>query len=212
MGENLIRLAAALKALEETPSAAPTDAAFGAAVGQLARQFALAFRQAHPVLVASEESFLDFVRPDLPGEILPNAAGENPRQAPTLVHEGILASQELVALLERLNEAAQTNAAATRQFVQASLEKLVEMATSTGWDLKGVCHEYLSEAKLAGRPPALLDYMGPGMAGLVNDMAGAARRLRSARNAWYRTGQTLAGLIGSAAEVSGVARKASSTA
>ena len=192
LGENLIRLSTALKSVEESAGSSATDASYVAGTGQLGERFGLAFRQAHPVLVSGEKAFLDLV-PSGPAASLPSPTGdENPQQAHTLVHEAILASQEIVSLLERMARAGALDAAITRKILQSSLHQFAETTASVGWELKAVCHEYLAEVSLLGGAPATIEDLGPGAAGIVNDMAGAARRLRAARREWFRTDHRLA--------------------
>ncbi len=196
LGENFIRLGTALKAIESAPESTETDTAFAGAVGQLADRFGVAFRQAQPVLVASERSFLDLV-PSGEAARLPLAVGEeHPEHARTLVHEGILAAREIVSLLDRVLSAGTENPAVTRQLLEGSLRSLAESSSTVGWELKAVCHEYLSEEELAGGPPATIEGLGPGSVGLIHEMASAARRVRSARREWYRVYHRLTAATG----------------
>lgn len=195
-GENLIRLGAALKGLEESPGTVSTDEGFRSAIGRLASSFGLAFRQAHPVLAVGEATFLALVPSDATGS-LPNLAGrEDPQQAHTLVHEAILGSRGTVILLDRIARAAQANPAATRQVVQPSLQALAETTTGVGWELRAVCHEFRSEVDIVGKSLMTIKDLGPGLRGLVHDMASAARQLRAARRGWFIVDQRLAASTG----------------
>ncbi len=212
LGENLIRLSSALKTLETTPTTLSSDTAFASAIGQAAAGYARAFRQTRPVLVAVEKPFLGLV-PSGPDDDLPEGAdAEDLQQAHTLLHEGILASQEIVSLLERAQRASETAPAATRQILEPALAGLADSTGGAGWELRTVCHEYQAEVRLYGTPPTRLGDIGPGARGLLRDMAGAARRLRAARREWFRIDQRLAAATGVSSEpVSGAPPENSSS-
>jgi hypothetical protein len=197
LGENLIRLGAALKSIEEAPGVKSDDTSFANALGQTATAFRVAFRQALPVLSESEPEFLREV-PENPALPTPREKEEeNLGRAHSLLHESILGSLEIVALLERLSQSERADPATTRQVMQGSLHQLAESTTSVGWELRSVCHEYASEARLTAVEAFTVGDLEPGAYALMHDMAGAARRMRAARRDWFRVEQHLAAATGS---------------
>jgi hypothetical protein len=195
-GENLIRLGASLKAIQDSPSATGSDANFAAAVAQAATGFRLAFRQALPVLTRGERAFLQLVPTSEGMELSTHPREDSPQHAHTLVHEGVLACVEVLSLLERIDSASTTQPGGTRQVLQSALNPLSESTTSAGWEIRTICHEFASEVKLSGLEPANLEDLGPGAVGLIHDMAVAAHHLRTARREWYRVEQRLAAAVG----------------
>jgi hypothetical protein len=202
LGENLVRLSTALKGLEETPAAMASDATFAEATGSLAEAFALAFRQAHPVLVSTEDSFVLLTAESAPQTWAADVGEESPHQAGALVHEAILCSQEIVSLLVRIAQAGRLNAGLTRRLLQPALPKLADSASVIGWELKGICHEFQAEVKLLRTPPVTLKDLGAGARALARDMADAAGRLRTLRKDWFRTDHRLTAATGAAVDAS----------
>lgn len=196
LGENLIRLATSVRTIEDTPAALASDAAFAVSMGQMVSGFETAFRQAVPVLVGDEKSFLRLIPMGMASGAGSGDDSASPRQAQTLVHEGILGCQEIASLLGRVAGAAEADPAVTRQILQAALRQLSDSTAATGWDLRAVCHEYQSEVRLSGSVPMVLADLGPGAHSLMNDMARAATKMRGARREWYRLNQRLAAAIG----------------
>jgi hypothetical protein len=204
-GENLIRLGAGLKSIEESPSATGSDANFAAAIAQAAGGFRLAFRQALPVLTRGERAFLQLVPISEGAELSVHPREDSPQHAHTLVHESVLACVEVLSLLERIEYASTAQPGGARQVLQGSLSALAESTTTTGWEIRTICHEYASEVKLSGADPANLEDLGPGAVGLIHDMAVAAHRLRTVRREWYRVEQRLAAAVGAPRSPEGAA-------
>lgn len=202
LGENLIRLATSLKTLEESPVTTTSDFAFAEATGKLAEAYDRAFRQTHPVLVSSEDVFIELVADTESQSWVPGLSEERPHQAGSLVHEAILSSQEIVSLLARIAQAGRIHASMTRRLLEPSLPPFTESASVIGWELKGICHEYRAEVKLLGHAPASLKDLGAGARALATDMVDAASRLRSARREWFRIDHRLAAATGAAGGVS----------
>jgi hypothetical protein len=186
LGENLIRLGSSFRNLENTPALLEDEQGFPTAVGHLASVFVVAFRQAHPVLVAGEKSYLNLVPANLEASLPFRPGGEDPRLAHTLVHEAVLASHEVTTLLVRCTQLTAENRELPRKVLLAALHPFTESLLRVGWELREVCHEYMNEVALATGTPDLLSDIGPGFTGLVFDLAGAARRVRLARRLWYR--------------------------
>lgn len=199
LGENLVRLATSLKTMEATLPAHPSDFGFGEAMAKLAEAFGTAFRQAHPVLLSSEEAFVELVAGSEPQDWTNDVGEEHLREAGALVHEGILCSQEIVLLLARIASAGRVNAPMTRQVLQPSLSGFAESTSVIGWELKGISHEFQAEVKLLGRAPRNLKDLGTGSRALAADMANAAGRLRLARREWFRIDHRLASATGAGA-------------
>lgn|GEM_PF-3554468 len=193
LGENLIRLGTSLTALAESPTAPASDAAFAPAMERIASGFRLAFRQARPLLTSGQKVFLQLARAST------EELGSGPARvesgpiarAHTLVHEGILVCQEMVAVLNSVEQAAQTDPETTRQTFAPSLSHLAECTASAGWELRTICHEYVSEVRLAEVAGVAVKELVPASMGLLHDMAGAADSLRTARREWFRVGQRL---------------------
>jgi hypothetical protein len=192
LGENLVRLGGSFKAIEDSPAAMATDASFAGSIGQAATSFQMAFRQVLPALVRSETSFLELVPTSAANELSAHPREDSPQHAHTLLHEGVLACQEVLTLLGRVDRTNSSQPGSTRQVLQGQLAGLAETTSSTGWELRTICHEYLTEVKLSGVEPSSLDDLGPGSIGLVHDMAVAAHNLRNARRFWFRVEQRLA--------------------
>jgi hypothetical protein len=205
-GENLIRLGAGLKSIQESPSATGSDANFAAAVAQAATGFRLAFRQALPVLTRGERAFLQLVPISEGTELTAHPREDSPQHAHTLVHEGVLACVEVLSLLERIDYASTTQPGSARQVLQGSLAALAESTTAVGWEIRTICHEFASEVKLSGVDPANLEDLGPGAVGLIHDMAVAAHHLRAVRREWYRVDQRLVAAVASSPVSEGAGR------
>ena len=192
LGENLVRLGTSFRAHEEKPGGLSSDEEILTSLAPTAAKFAAAIRQTQPVLISTERHFLR-MQPSLLLRTTPVAGGEEGRHtADTLVHEAILSAREIVALLSDLHRAGQTDAARTRRILEPSLHELAETTVALGWELRSVCHELSSEVELLGGTPTRLEEFGPGAAVLTQDMASAARHLRTARRGWFRLGQHLA--------------------
>ncbi|MGD0250233.1 MAG: hypothetical protein ABSB97_05030 [Thermoplasmata archaeon] len=173
-----------------------TDASFAASIGQASTGFRLAFRQALPVLVRGEASFLRLFPTGTTTELSSHSREDSPQHAHTLVHEGVLACQEMLNLLERIDRTSDIQPGGTRRVLQGSLATLSESTASVGWELRTICHEYTSELKLSGIEPSDLEDLGPGAVGLIHEMAVAAHHLRGERRAWFRIEQRLATAAG----------------
>jgi hypothetical protein len=195
LGENLVRFGGALKTIGGSPASLATDASFATSIGQASTGFRVAFRQVLPVLARGETSFLQLVPAATATELSTHSREDSPLHAHTLLHEGVLACQEMVSLLERIDRTSNSQPGGTRRVLQGSLEELAESTTAIGWELRTICHEYVTEVKLAGIEPSDLEDLGPGSIGLIHDMAVAAHHLRGVRRAWFRIEQRLAGLI-----------------
>lgn len=194
-----MRLATSLKTLEETPSAVSNDLAFAGVIGKLAEAFGRAFRQAHPVLVASEGAFVALVAEEGPKEGVMAPSEETSRQAGALVHEAVLCSQEIASLLGRFLRAGRINPPMARRLLEPSLPPFAESLSAIGWELKGICHEYLAEVKLLGQEPTHLRDLPTGARALTHDMADVAGKLRAARKDWFRIDHRLASATGAVA-------------
>jgi hypothetical protein len=196
LGENLVRLGTALKAIEGSPSTSSTDASFAASMEQVVTGYRVAFRQTLPVLVRSERSFLHLVPASLAAELSTHPREDSPQHAHTFLHEGILACQEIASLLDRVDRSCQAQPGDTRLVLQSSLAPLSDSTASVGWEIRTICHEYESEVQLAGIEPEALDDFGAGSVGMIHDLAAAAHHLRSARREWFRVEQRLAAAVG----------------
>lgn len=193
LGENLIRLGTSLTALAEGPTVPANDAAFAPAIERIASGFRLAFRQARPLLTSGEKVFLQLARASVEELASSHSAGvtEPIARAHTLVHEGVLVCQEMVAVLNTVEQAAQTDPDATRQTFTPALGHLAETTAAAGWELRTVCHEYVAEVRLAETTGMTIRELVPASMGLLHDMAAVADGLRTARREWFRIGQRL---------------------
>lgn len=198
LGENLIRLGTSLAALSENPTAPTNDATFAQAMEKAATGFRLAFRQARPALAAGQNAFLQLSRASIEELAASHtiSSTEEIGRAHTLVHEGVLVCQEMVALLNLIEQGSQTDPDRTRRAFSPSLLHLAEVTASSGWDLRGVCHEYEAEVRLAESSGATVKDLVPASMGLLHEMANAAEGLRQARREWFRVGQRLATALG----------------
>lgn len=197
LGENLIRLGTSLTALAENPAAPTNDAAFAQAMEKAATGFRLAFRQARPALASGQSVFLQLTRASIEELAASHTVSstEQVGRAHTLVHEGVLVCQEMVALLNLIEQGSQTDPERTRRAFSPSLRHLAEVTASSGWDLRSVCHEYEAEVRLAESGGTGKDLI-PASMGLLHDMASAADGLRQSRREWFRVGQRLATALG----------------
>lgn len=196
LGENLIRLATSLKTLEGAGEAASSDFGFAEAMAQLGETYGLAFGQAHPLLVSTEEAFVEMVAEDENPQWESEVSDDRSHQAAALVHEAILSSSEIVSLLARVAQAARVSASMTRQVLRPTLPAFTESASVVGWELKRICHEFQSEMKLLGHAPRSLADLGPGTRALALDMVEGANKLRVARREWFMIDHRLASATG----------------
>ncbi len=198
LGENLIRLGTSLSVLADTPANAASEATFIQSMERIATGFRLAFRQARPALVAGEAVFVQLTKMSVDelATVHSVSATEKLGGAHTLVHEGVLVCQEMVALLNLIEQGAQTEPERTRQTFLSSLRALAEVTASSGWDLRNVSHEYEAESRLTEGRGGTPRPVATASMGLLHDMAEAARGLRAARREWFRIGQRLSSVLG----------------
>lgn len=190
-GENLIRFSTSLKALEDPPAGGEADDDLVRQARDVAEAFVPAFRATPGLLVASEPTFLTLLDVAISDADRAGKVETNPIRADSLVHEAILGSQELTALLERIAVSELRDPSIIAQIIEPAFHDLVDSTATVGWELKALCHDYRAEVKLAGVTPTRLEELGHGTRPLVHDMAALARQLRRTRQFWYRLGYRL---------------------
>ena len=196
LGENLVRLGSALRAIQQSQGTLDEEAPSSVAVAQLSATFGLALRQARAVLISNEASFLALMRPSTPTMVSGALQAGELELARSLVREGIHGAQQLVTLLERIGKAAPTDSALVSSILTSSLEHLGDTVGAAGWQLVGVCHEFQAELSLLASPPASVGDLGPGGGALLNDMTSAVRELRASRRFWFRVDHQIASATG----------------